>query len=61
MVSVSVQVLKVNEYKHCVKFTYLNPDRKSEVTGRFKNGTIAHFLSYSTNLVKIFNNTTYAE
>lgn len=62
MVSVAVEVLKVSDHKHSIKFSYRNPDeRKTEVMGELKNAAIRHFLSFSTDSVKIFNNTTYTE
>ena len=58
---VSVELLSVSDRKHCVKFTYLDPEKKTELSAKFRNGATSHFISYSTDVLKSFNDTTFDE
>lgn len=58
-VKVDVQVLRVNEEKCAVKFTYRNAETKRDVKG---NSTVNHFLSISNcDGLKNYNDATFEE
>lgn len=59
-VKVDVQVLKVNENKSCVKFTYKDPTQKVDV--RKTQDIINHFLSFrNADKLRMFVDTTFEE
>ena len=61
-VRVSVQILKVSDNKHCVKFTYKDPKTKSDLDGNTSPEIIKHFLSIrDSEELKIFVDTTFDE
>ena len=55
-------MLKVTDYKHCVKFSYCNKtQRMAELSGLARSAAIRHFLSFSNGHLKLFNDTTFGE
>lgn len=61
-VKVSIQILKVNDNKHCVKFTYKDPVTKVDLNGNKNPEIIKHFWQLrDAEELRIFCDTTYDE
>jgi len=61
-VKVSVQILKVNDNKHCVKFTYKDPQSKVILNGNTNPEIIQHFWQLrNADELRIFCDTTFDE
>ncbi len=61
-VKVSIEILKVNDNKHCVKFTYKDPATKVDLNGNTNPEIIKHFLSIrDEENLRIFCDTTFDE
>ena len=57
---VDVQILKVNENKHCVKFAYKHPEKKTDLGN--SNEIIKHFMSIrNAESLRMFCDTTFDE
>ena len=57
-----IQILKLESGKHCVKFSYKDPETKVDVTINDNSAIYSHFKSLRDDeRLKMFNDTTYDE